>query len=55
MQALETHLIIGVFKTTSAQALNMKVYLTPISFELDKKVDQTITCLYSKLLYYIFT
>ena len=32
----------------------MEVYLTSISFELDKKINQTATCLYFKPLYHIF-
>lgn len=54
MLALGAHLITGVFKVIPAQALNVKVYLIPIGFKLDKKVDQTATCLCSGPLYYIF-
>lgn len=38
-KVLETYLITGVFKATSMSALNMKVYLTLICYELDIKVD----------------
>ena len=33
------------FKATYVQALNIEAYLTYIGFKLDKKVDQTATCL----------
>ena len=52
VQALEARLITGAFKATSAQALNVGAYLTPIGLKLNKKADQTIACLYSGLLYH---
>ena len=54
-QALGARLITGAFKATSVQALNVEAYLTPIGFELDKKVDQTAACLCSGPLYQTLT
>ncbi len=36
-QATGARLIIGAFKATSAQALNIEAHLTPIDLKLDKK------------------
>lgn len=36
-QALRARLITKAFKETSAKALNVEAYLTPIGFELNKK------------------
>ncbi len=55
MQALGTRLIIGDYKATSAQALNVEAYLTPIGLELDKKTDQTTARLCSRPLYHTLT
>lgn len=54
-QAIETHLIIRVFKANSSQALNIKAHLTFINLELDKKTFQTAVCLFSGLLYQTVT
>ena len=51
-QAVEAYLITGAFKATSAQALNVEAYLTPIDLELDKKADQIVARLYSGPLYH---
>ena len=54
-QALEARLITGAFKATSAQALNVEAYLTPIGLELDKKADQTAARLCSGPLHHTLT
>ncbi len=51
VQALGARLIIGVYKATSAQALNVEAYLTSMALELDKRADQTAVRLCSGLLY----
>ncbi len=48
-------LITRAFKATSAQALNIEAYLTPIDLELDKKIIQTAACLFSGPLYHTLT
>ncbi len=55
VQALRANLIMGVFKATLAQSLNIKIYLTFIGLELDKKTDQAIVYLCSGLLYHTLT
>ncbi len=55
MQALGARLITGVYKATSAQALNVEAYLTPIGLELDKRTDQTAARLCSGPLYRTLT
>ncbi len=47
-QATGARLIMGAFKATSAQALNIEAHLIPIDLELDKKTIQTAACLFSK-------
>lgn len=54
-KALRASFITGVFKSTLAQALNMKVYLIFIGFELDKKVDQKAACLCFRPLYHMLS
>ncbi len=55
VQALGTRLITGAFKATSAQALNVEAYLTPIGLELDKRTYQTAAHLCSGPLYRMLT
>lgn len=55
VQALGARLITGAFKATSAQALNVEAYLTPIGLELDKKAHQTAARLHSGSLYSTIT
>ncbi len=54
-QAMGARLITEVFKATSAQALNIEAYLTPIDLELDKKIIQTAARLFSGPLYHTLT
>ncbi len=54
-QATGARLITGVFKATSAPALNIEAHLTPIDLELDKKTIQTAARLFSGPFYHTLT
>lgn len=53
VQVVGARLITELIKATSIQALNIKAYLTHISLELDKEIDQIAICVYSGLLYHM--